>query len=88
MINYPVRCVIIDVEGSEVLPGILGRTPDESKPHIGEHGLAEDLDAGVKITLDGGRGILWGYECWWVTEKDWEETHRSEKAVSENQKRI
>jgi len=64
-IKYPTRCKIIDVDGYEVFPGIEGRTPDISKPHIGKTGLAEDLPEGVRITLDGGT-IIWGYECWWV----------------------
>lgn len=68
-IKYPTRCVIIDVTDAEVFPGIMGRTPEVSKPYIGEHGLAEKCDEGVRITLDGGRGILYGYECWWVPEE-------------------
>jgi len=65
-IEYPTRCKIIDVTGGEVFPGILGRTPDDSKPHIGKEGLAEIVDKGkyVRITLDDGT-ILYGYECWW-----------------------
>ncbi len=63
--EYPVRCRIVDVVGQEVLPGIEGNTPEESKPHIGKMGLAELVGEDVRITLDGG-AILWGYECWWV----------------------
>ena len=64
MIEYPTRCKIIDVTGIEVSPGLEGRTPEESKPHIGKEGLAERVDGDVRITLDGG-GILYGWECWW-----------------------
>ena len=63
--KYPVRAKIIDVTGIEVLPGINGRTPDESKSHIGKEGLAEEVDGNVRITLDDG-SVLWGYECWWT----------------------
>ena len=62
--TYPTRCRIIDVTGVEVFPGIKGRTPDESKPHIGKEGLAEEARGGVRITLDDST-ILWGCECWW-----------------------
>ena len=65
--KYPVRCEILDVTGQEVFPGIEGRTPDESKPHIGKRGLAEEIGYNVRITLDDG-SILWGYECWWKPE--------------------
>ena len=65
MIKYSVRCQIIDVEGQEVLPGLIGRTPDISKPHVGKQGLAEKLSDGcIWITLDDGT-ILLGYQCWW-----------------------
>ena len=64
-IKYPTRCKIIDVTGIEVMPGIKGRTPHISKPHIGKKGLAEIIDDDVRITLDDGN-ILWGYECWWI----------------------
>ena len=68
--DYPVRCQIIDVTGMEVMPGVLGRTPEVSQPHVGERGLAEDTaDGNVRITLDGG-GVLMGYECWWVPLED------------------
>ena len=63
--EYPTRCRIVDVTGQEVLPGIEGRTPDESKPHIGKLGLAEEVGDNVRITLDDGT-IIWGYDCWWV----------------------
>ena len=66
--EYPTRCRIIDVTGQEVLPGLIpglmGRTPDESKPHIGKVGLAELIGDDVRITLDDGP-VIWGYECWW-----------------------
>jgi len=63
--KYPVRCRIMDVTGQEVFPGIIGNTPDISKPHIGKSGLAEKLDDGnVRITLDDGN-IIFGYDCWW-----------------------
>ena len=64
-IKYPTRCEIIDVTGMEVFPGVLGKTPDTSKPHIGKQGLAESIDdLSVRITLDDGT-IIYGYECWW-----------------------
>ncbi len=64
--NYPTRCKIVDVTGQEVFPGIEGRTPDESKPHIDKEGLAElSSDGMVRITLDDGN-ILYGCDCWWV----------------------
>ena len=65
-IEYPTRCGIVDVEGHEVLPGIVCRTPEVSKPHIGKEGLAEHIDDYVvEITLDDGT-IIYGYECWWI----------------------
>jgi hypothetical protein len=65
MARYPTRCRIIDVIGQEVLPGIMGNTPEVSKPHVGKFGTAEIIDDyDVKITLDDGN-VLWGYECWW-----------------------
>lgn len=64
-IKYPVKCQIIDVTGINVFPGIPGRTPEASKPHIGKRGLAEDIGDNVRITLDDGN-ILYGYECWWT----------------------
>ena len=63
-IKYPTRCKILDVTGVEVFPGILGRTPEESKPHIGKEGLAERVGKDVQITLDDGT-IIFGHECWW-----------------------
>ncbi|OEU68428.1 MAG: hypothetical protein BBJ57_02365 [Desulfobacterales bacterium PC51MH44] len=62
--KYPVRCEIIDVTGIEVFPGVQGNTPDESKPFIGEQGLAERIGWDVRITLDNGE-IIFGYDCWW-----------------------
>ncbi len=64
MIEYPIRCEILDVVGIEVLPGIIGDTPEVSKPHIGKHGVAIEEGENVKIILDDGN-ILYGYECWW-----------------------
>ena len=64
-IKYPTRCEIIDVTGIEVLPGVEGNTPDESKPFIGQSGLAERTpDGDIKITLDNG-GVIFGHDCWW-----------------------
>lgn len=65
--KYPVRCEITDVTGKEVLPGVQGRIPDESKTHIGKKGLAEETNHSwrVKITLDDGN-ILYGEDCWWT----------------------
>ena len=64
-IRYPTRCKIIDVTGMEVAPGLEGRTPEVSKPHLGKCGLAEWVEGHVRITLDDG-SVLWGYECWWT----------------------
>ena len=63
--KYPTRCEIVDVTGIEVFPGIRGRTPDNSKAHIGKKGIAEDYGDTVRITLDDGN-VIYGYECWWV----------------------
>jgi len=62
--KYPVRCRIIDVTNREVFPGIIGNTPEISKPHIGKEGLAEKIGRTARITLDDGN-IIYGYECWW-----------------------
>lgn len=63
--KYPTRCEIVDVDGKEIYPGLIGKTPKVSKPHIGEHGLAELMEDGkVKISLDNG-SVLYGHECWW-----------------------
>lgn len=62
--KYPQKAKILDVTGIEVLPGIEGITPNESKPHIGKTGIAEEIDDNVRITLEDG-SVLWGYECWW-----------------------
>lgn len=70
-IKYPTRCEIIDVTGHEVLPGIEGMTPEESKPHIGKQGLAEEINGNVRITLDDGE-VIFGYECWWKPVGVWE----------------
>jgi hypothetical protein len=58
------RCIIVDPEGQELLPGIVIKTPEVSKPHIGKTGTWEIVGEDVKITLYDGT-ILWGYECWW-----------------------
>lgn len=68
-IQYPTRCKIIDVTGMEVLPGIMGQTPEVSKSHVGKRGLAEEIDDNVRITLDDG-SVIWGYECWWIPISD------------------
>lgn len=72
--NYPVRCRIIDVTGQEVFPGIIGKTPNESKPHVGKKGLAELIDGAVRITLDDGN-VVYGYECWWESLEDKPKKH-------------
>ena len=72
MIKYPVRCRIIDVEGTEVFPGIIGATPEISKPHVGKTGWAVKVlyknspndGYHIHLLLDDGN-TLWGYECWW-----------------------
>ena len=64
-IGYPTRCRIMDVEGVEVYPGILGATPEDSKPYIGQKGVARQRkDGEIEITLDSGKTLL-GFECWW-----------------------
>lgn len=64
--KYPIRCQIVDAANQEVFPGITGRTPDVSLPHVGKHGLAELLESGhVQVTLDDGV-VLMGYDCWWI----------------------
>jgi hypothetical protein len=72
-IRYPVRCIIIDADGMSLSDGdfsAIAKTPDESKPHIGKHGLAEEITPwDVKITLDDGN-IIHGYECWWIPEDE------------------
>jgi len=78
-IKYPVRCVIVDAGGMPLseeadIDGnavqMVARTPDESRPHIGKHGLAELVsEFDVKITLDDGN-IIHGYECWWIPEEE------------------
>ena len=64
-INYPTRCQIIDADGIEIIPGVLGVNPEEAIPHIGKIGMAESTEKGIKITLDDGN-ILWGHQCWWI----------------------
>ena len=70
-ITYPTRAQIVDVTGGpEISPGIVRRTPEESRPHIGKQGLAEEMpDGSVRITLDDG-SIIWGSECWWIPIND------------------
>lgn len=63
--NYPVRCKIVDVTDMEVAPGVIGNTPDKSKPHIERTGTAYEDPMGVKINMDDG-SVLYGYECWWA----------------------
>lgn len=63
--KYPVRCKIVDVEGKDVGFGFMGRTPEESKPHIGKEGTAVlENKFFVKITLDDG-AVIFGSQCWW-----------------------
>lgn len=70
-LEYPIRAKIIDADGEKFGPGLVARTPEVSRPHIGKEGLAEkvyiedepDIST-VKITLDDGT-ILYGFECWW-----------------------
>ena len=65
MIKYPIRCRIVDVDGTGYKVGpYFAATPDKSKPHIGKEGLAEKTSDEVKITLDDG-SILYGHQCWW-----------------------
>jgi hypothetical protein len=68
-IKYPCRCRILDIAGAVIdplFPEIVAATPTNSKPYIGEEGLAELLDEWtVRITLDSGN-IIYGYECWWT----------------------
>ena len=67
MIKYPTRCIIVDAEGTRIEGSdLIRKTPDVSKPYIGETGMAiKTKDGNVKITLDCGK-ILMGYECWWT----------------------
>ena len=63
--KYPVRCRIVDPTGGTLYSWPVEKcTPEESMPHIGKEGLAEEVDENVRITLDDGT-ILWGYDCWW-----------------------
>jgi hypothetical protein len=69
------RCVIIDAEGMEIglsAYGIVAQNPDASKRHIGKHGLATIEEYRVTINLDDG-SIIYGHECWWIPEDEWEE---------------
>ena len=72
-IKYPTRCQIIDVFDA-VIGGLQCKTPEDSKPHIGKYGLAEEIDNEVKITLDDGN-ITYGYDCWWIPVKNKEKTN-------------
>lgn len=66
--KYPCRCEIVDADNKEVLPGIIGRTPEISRPHIGKRGLADvDANGRIKIVLDDGN-IIYGDQCWWIKE--------------------
>jgi hypothetical protein len=81
MYKYPVRCVIVDADGYKfgAHEEFVARTPPESYPHLGKHGLAEEVDDDmfssigigyrIKIILDDGN-IIYGDECWWMPEKD------------------
>lgn len=62
--TYPVRCRIMDVEGKEIFPGVMGRTPEASKPHLGKEGTASVRRGVVEITLDDG-STIYGHQCWW-----------------------
>ena len=75
--EYPMRCVIIDPNGSEVMPGIGGIAPPKSIPHIGKHGIAERVSGSMspRITLDDG-AVLRGYECWWIPEDEWRQVRQ------------
>jgi hypothetical protein len=63
--GYPTRCRIVDIAGQDIGGGFVAKTPEVSKPHIGQEGIAELIDGwDVRITLDNGN-IIHGYECWW-----------------------
>ena len=70
---YPKRCQIVNVDGEAIpgLPGVIARTPEVSRPHIGKFGTAEEEEVEgfpfpvIKITVDDG-SIIYGHECWWV----------------------
>lgn len=63
--EYPTRCKIIEGTGLTFF-GLSCATPEESLPHIGKEGTAEELSDGtIKITLDDGN-IIYGSDCWWV----------------------
>jgi len=66
-IIYPTRCIIVDVEGTQIGESdLIRKTPDVSKPYVGGKGIAvRTKDENVKITLDCG-AVLMGYECWWT----------------------
>ena len=80
--KYPTRCKIVEADNQEVSSGIITKTPDASKPHIGKTGLAEDIPGrcSPRITLDDGT-ILWGYECWWIPlhrcSREWPEDNQT-----------
>lgn len=79
--KYPVRCVIVDADGTKfgAYEEFVARTPPERYPHLGKHGLAEEvqddmfssfgMDYRIKITLDDGN-IIYGDECWWMPEEE------------------
>ena len=63
--------MIVDPEGHQIgkNSSLMAQAPKVSRPHIGKHGLAEEVKDGryvtVRITLDDGT-VLDGSECWWV----------------------
>ena len=62
-----IRCKIVDIAGQELLPGIIAKTPPQSRAHIGKLGTVIDEEYEgwtVKILLDDGN-VLCGYDCWW-----------------------
>lgn len=70
-LSYPVRCVIVDVDGEELIPGSgwVMRTPEASKPHIGKHGTARKVydpdmpdNYRIRVVLDDGTELDGG-EC-------------------------
>lgn len=54
IMKYPVRCRIVNPTGEPFVPGIVKNAPEESMPHIGKEGLAEEIEGNVRITLDDG----------------------------------
>jgi hypothetical protein len=62
--SNPIRCEIVDVEGQDLGHGMVARTPEISRPHIGKLGYAHRVEDTYRIELDDGT-VLWGYQCWW-----------------------